>query len=522
MARKINVKLILELREAKMSRNMIAETRHMSRHSVSEVFAIADRIGIKYADVRNLDDTEVYNMFFPDKHAVENLFKEPDYEYIHDELKKVGVTLKLLWEEYKDKCLENGDIPMGYTKFCAGYSEHTTVNKLTNHLENKPGVKTEVDWSGPTMHFCDTSTGEIRTVYLFVATLPYSQYSYVEPTLDMKMDTFLRCHIHMYDFFGGVTTRLVCDNLKTGVVKHPKEGEIVLTADYEALGLHYMTAIMPAGVKKPKQKASVEGTVGKIATAIIAKLRNEEFYSFEDLKSAVWKKLYAFNNENFTKREGTRYESYLDEKEYLHVLPDVPFEISTWVYGRNVNIDFHVVFEKNRYSCPYQYARKTVDLRVTDTTVEIYYQGNRISTHNRFPAGHKNQYSTHPEDMPEKFKITPWNDERIKNWASSIGPYTAQVINRIFTGVDIKEQGYNPSLAVLRLSKDYTEDRLEAACEFAIVKGIKKPRYHHLKAILAANQDKLYLESKKCKGPDDDTMGYLRGSDYYEDGGYEE
>ena len=174
MARKIDVKLILELRAAKMSRNMIAETRHISRHSVSDVFAIADRSGIEYKDVRNLDDNAVYQMFYPDKYVVESMFKEPDYEYIHDELKKVGVTLKLLWEEYKEKCLENGDIPMGYTRFCGGYGDFTTVNKLTNHLENKPGVKVEVDWSGPTMHFCDTSTGEIRTAYLFVATLVFT------------------------------------------------------------------------------------------------------------------------------------------------------------------------------------------------------------------------------------------------------------------------------------------------------------------------------------------------------------
>ena len=369
------------------------------------------------------------------------------------------------------------------------------------------------------MSYVDTATGEVVTVYLFVATLPYSQYSYVEPTRDMKMDTFIRCHVRMYEFFGGVTTRLVSDNLKTGVVSHPREGEIILTADYEALGQHYMTAIMPTGVKKPKQKASVEGTVGKVATAIIAKLRNEVFYSFEDLKTAVSKKLYEFNHENFQKREGSRYESYLDEKEYMHELPELPYAIATWVYGRAVNLDFHVVFEKNRYSCPYQYARKTVDLRVTDATVEIYYRDNRIATHNRFAAGRKNQYSTHPEDMPEQFKIGPWDDERIKNWAAAIGPYTAKAINRIFDGVSIKEQGYNPSLAVLRLSKTYSEDRLETACEFAITKGIKKPRYHHLKSILAANQDKLYLESKKAEGPDDDSMGYLRGSDYYDQGG---
>ena len=516
MANKINVKLILELRDANMSRNGIASTRHMSRHSVSDVFHIADELGITYRDVRFLDENEVYRMFFPDKHAVDDLYKDPDYEYIHQELRKTGVTLKLLWQEYKDKCLEDDSIPMGYTKFCEGYGNHVTVNKLTNHLENKPGVKTEVDWSGPTMSYVDTSTGEVVTVYLFVATMPYSQYSYVEPTRDMKMDTFIRCHVRMYEHFEGVTTRLVCDNLKTGVVSHPKEGEIILTADYEALGQHYMTAIMPAGVKKPKQKASVEGTVGKIATAIIAKLRNEVFYSFEDLKAAVSKKLYEFNHEDFQKREGSRYESFLDEKEYLHALPAIPYEIATWVYGRAVNLDFHVVFEKNRYSCPYQYARKTVDLRVTDTTVEIYYKDNRIATHNRFAAGRKNQYSTNPADMPEQFKVTPWDDERIKNWAAAIGPYTAKAINRIFDGVSIKEQGYNPSLAVLRLSKTYSEARLETACEFAITKGIKKPRYHHLKSILAANQDKIYLDSKKEEGPDDDSMGYLRGSDYYD------
>lgn len=140
-------------------------------------------------------------MFFPDKFAVEYLYEEPDYDYIHAELRRTGVTLKLLWEEYKDECVKNGTLPMGYTKYCEGYRKHTVVNNLTNHLDNKPGVKIEVDWSGPTMSYCDTATGEIVTVYLFVGTLPYSQYSYVEPTLDMKMDSFLRCHVHMYEYF---------------------------------------------------------------------------------------------------------------------------------------------------------------------------------------------------------------------------------------------------------------------------------------------------------------------------------
>ena len=405
MAKKINVKLILELKASGLSRNQIATTRHMSKHSVSDVINIAREKAITYESVKHLSDDEVYRMIFPDKFAIETLYEEPDYEYVHQELKRVGVTLKLLWQEYQDRCKTAGRIPMGYTKYCNGYSNHTIVNKLTNHLENKPGMKVEVDWSGPTMTYVDISTGEIITVYLFIGTLPYSQYTYVEPTLDMKMDSFIRAHVHMYEFFDGVATRLICDNLKTGVVSHPKEGEIVLTKDYEALGEHYTTAIMPAGVLKPKQKAFVEGNVGNIATAIIAKLRNDIFYSFSDLKAAVSKKLYEFNHTSFQKQEGSRYESYLDEKEYLHPRPSIPYEIATWVYGRIVNIDYHVVFEYNRYSCPYQYARKKVDLGVTDTKIEIYSGSERIATHSRFASGRKNQYSTHVEDMPEKFQL---------------------------------------------------------------------------------------------------------------------
>ena len=151
----------------------------------------------------------------------ETLFQEPNYEYIHGELSKLGVTLKLLWKEYRDLCVGEGGIAVGYTKFCTGYTRFTEAQNLTNHLTHKPGMVVEVDWSGPTMKLIDRMTCEVIPVYLFVATLPYSQYSYVEPCLNMKEASWLNCHIHMYDFFGGTTVRTVCDNLKTGVIKHP-------------------------------------------------------------------------------------------------------------------------------------------------------------------------------------------------------------------------------------------------------------------------------------------------------------
>ena len=193
------------------------------------------------------------------------------------------------------------------------------------------------------------------------------------------------------------------------------------------------------------------------------------YYSFAELRKGVADKLYKFNHEAFQKRDGSRYEVLQEEKEFLHSLPDIPYEIAEWVYNRSVNLDFHVVYKKNRYSCPYQYAKKKVDLKITDRFVEIHYKGERLTTHNRLPDYMKNKYSTHPEDMLPAFRnIVQWYDDRIRNWESFIGKSTRQVIDRIFGSISIKEQGYNPCLAVLCFSRTYTDARLESACGLAI------------------------------------------------------
>ena len=514
MATKINVRLILELLGKKVSQNNIAKTRHMSCHSVSAVAKISRERGITYETVQNMSDKEIYRLFFPDKYAVESMYLDPDYEYVHKELNKAGVTLKLLWKEYSDHCHSLEEMPMGYTRFCEGYSKFTVKNNVTNHLLHKPGVVVEVDWSGQKMYYHDIFTVKKIPLYMFVATLPYSQYSYVELCKDMTQNTWLRCHIHMYEFFGGVPIRTVCDNLKTGVIKHPKEGDIILNEAYEALGNHYVTAIMPTGVRKPKQKASVEGTVGDVETAIIAALRNNKFYSLAEAQKCVRTKLEEFNKAPFQKREYSRHEVFQEEKGYLHELPSIPYEIAEWIYERKINLNCHILFEKNFYSCPYQYVGEKADLKITDSTVEIYIKGERIATHQKFSEFTRNKYSTHPEDMPEQFQRMPWDSERITRWACSIGRCTGEVIARIFASVQIKEQGYNPSLSVLRLSKTYSEERLENACELALEK-IKSPRYRHLKAILSTNQDRIYAENKNAGKKAAVTKGYVRGAAYY-------
>lgn len=520
MAKRINVRLIMQLHNSGMSQNDIAATRHMSKSSISKVLSTAREKNITYDDIRDKDDTDVYKMFFPDAQLTEDIYELPDYSLVDKELKRVGVTLMMLWKEYCDRCREHGTISVGKTKFCSDYARYCQTNEISNHLQHKPGERCEVDWSGPTMKIIDRTTGKAETVYLFVSCLTYSRYAYVEATLDMKMDTWLRCNVHMYEAFGGVPTRTICDNLKTGVVRHPKEGEIVLTDAYEALGLHYMTAIMPASVKKPKQKASVENTVGNVATSVIAALRDLTFYDMPSLQLAVKDAVRKYNDKPFQKRSGSRALVFQDEKKYLRPLPTVPYEVTTLVADRKVYPNCHVSLLKNWYSVPYIYRGMTVDIRYTEKVVEIYYDHQRIASHPKFPDYVTNQYSTRKSDMPDDFNRPAMDKDRMCSWASSIGPNTRMVIDRIFASVKIKEQGYNAALAVLNLSKHYSNERFEDACQIALA-NTTSPRYKYLKAILASNQDIVLRERKTAQeetvspSTDDSEGAFVRGAEYY-------
>lgn len=521
MARKIDVKKVLELLDSGLSIREIASTRHISRNSVTQVKSRAAELNIHYAQIQDKSDDAVYTMFYPHKYITESdTYELPNYEQVHIELKRVGVTLKLLWEEYCAHCRSNNKIPVKYSKYCKDYGEYTCNKDITNHILHKPGVRCEVDWSGPTMSYISADNSKI-TVYLFVATLPYSQYTYVEPVLDMKQSTWLRCNINMYEFFKGVPIRTICDNLKTGVTSHPKEGEIVLNPDYEALGNHYHTAIMPTGVRKPKQKASVEGNVGNIATAIIAKLRNEKYESFAMLKAGVVKALKVFNQTPFQKRPYSRFECWQDEQQYLQPLPNSRYEITEWTYNVKVGKDCHITYKKNHYSCPYTYVGMYVDVKTSDTLLQIYYSSELICAHPLFPRYQTNKFSTHEEDLPDEFHQPEFDDVRIKSWARSVGPNTDEVIKKIFKSVGFKEQGYNSTLAVLRLSKAYGNDLLELASSKAL-ELVAVPRYRTIKAILdelqaTSNVNGLELSKEDTHSTTSAPKGHIRGADYYKE-----
>ena len=266
MVRKIRAKLVLQLRAEGLSGRAIAASQQMSRKSVTAVLDAADAAGVAWADVAGQSEGEVYSRLFPGRGEHESVFTQPDWDLVHREMARAGVTLKLLHGEYTDSCTASRTPAMGYDRFCKTYQRHVLVTGAASRVGHKAGQTVEVDWSGPTMELIDPATGEVSKVYLFVACLPFSRYAFVWPTLDMKQDTWLRAHVAMFEAFGGSVPRIVPDNLKTGVVKHPREGEVVLNDAYREMAAHYSAAVLPGRVRHPKDKASVENTVAHVAT----------------------------------------------------------------------------------------------------------------------------------------------------------------------------------------------------------------------------------------------------------------
>ena len=283
MVRKIRAKLVLRLRAQGLSRNAIARSQGMSKHSVIAVFDAADRLGVGFGDVAGKDDDEVYAMLFPGRNEPVDVYERPDWDRVHRELGRVGVTLRLLHREYRDSCRAEGRPAMGYDRFCKLYARHVARLGVTSRVERKAGRSIEVDWAGPTMRVVDPVTGEASTAYLFVGVLPYSRMPYVEATSDMKEATWLRCHVRMFSRFGGSTPRLVCDNLRTGVVSHPRDGEVVLNEAYRALAEHYSSAVLPGRVRRPRDKPNAENEVWQVTKGVVGAMRDRVFGSLDEV-----------------------------------------------------------------------------------------------------------------------------------------------------------------------------------------------------------------------------------------------
>ncbi|MFL2136652.1 IS21 family transposase [Ruoffia sp. FAM 24228] len=277
-----NYKQILRYENVGISQRDIAKLLAVSRNTVSKVVNARKAIPLDWNQVSQLNEAELKEKLFPDVTDNKSEMYVPlDTHYLMGELRKPGVTRKLLWEEYVKECHLSGDrIPYQYSQFCEHLNQGIKQSKATMYFEHTAGEKVEVDWAGTTYHLVDSETGEVTKVYFFVAILPYSQLTYVEATLNMKEEQWINAHIHLFEFLQGSPKIIICDNLKTGVVKHPKQGDVVLNAAYQEMADYYRTAILPAKPRTPKGKASVEGAVGKITTQIIANFVMRYFMTY--------------------------------------------------------------------------------------------------------------------------------------------------------------------------------------------------------------------------------------------------
>jgi transposase len=358
---------------------------------VAEVLAQTKKMELEWPLPLDITDDELKKMLFPEKEKAASV-RTPDCEHIHKELSKPGVTLTLLWDEYCLQCKGSGEIPYQYSQYCKFYGKFAVISKATMHLNRKSGERMEVDWAGQTASIQDSVTGDGIPVYIFVAVLPASQYSYVEAFATRNLENWITAHIHAFAHFEGVPRMVIPDNLKTGVEK-VEWYTPVINKTYHEMAEHYGTAIVPARVRKPRDKASVESTVGDISTWIIAALRNQTYFSVGELNGDIAKKLNDYNERPFQKRPGSRKNVFMEEERDLMLpLPVVPYEIATWKKAM-VAFNYHICVDSQYYSVPHEYIRHQVDVRTTSRMVEVFYNGLRIASHPRL-TGYHGQYRT--------------------------------------------------------------------------------------------------------------------------------
>lgn len=498
---------ILRLHSLGISQRDIAGSCQCSTKTISKVLKRAKELVLVWPLFQDMTDERLEELFFP-RSPVDSNRRYPDMEYIHKELARNGVSLKLLWNEYCEECHLHHQSPFMYTQFCFHYQKFALSKNAGMHIPRKPGDSIEVDWAGQPAQIIDRDTGEIIKAYIFIGALSYSQYAYIEACLNQNLETWLAAHNHMYAFFGGVPRITIPDNLRTGINKAAKGYEDpVINKAYHEMAEHYNTAIVPARIRKPKDKPNVEGAVKLAGLWIIAALRNMKFFTIVELNRAIECKLRNYNDKPFQKKSGCRSSLFKEEQPFLTPLPPTQYEISQWKKA-TVSFNYHICVDRNYYSCPYEYIHCSVDVRMTKNIVEIFYKNHRIASHPRI-AGNQNHYNTLPEHMPEDHKqYLQWDAKRFTLWAEKIGINTVTAVKSILSSRKVEQQAYRSCMGLLQLSKKYSNKQLETACQKALNYS-PNTSFKSIKTILENQKD----EPEPVK--EEPAYGYVRGAEYY-------
>ena len=473
------IKEVLRLHHENVTNREIARRLRVGAGSVSRYLARAKAAKVVWPLTDEWTEDKIYSVLFPatSKNPSHPL---PDFGKIHQELKRKGVTLMLLWYEYQNQT-PNG---YSYSRYCELYQGFIGKLKPNMRLTHRAGEKLFVDYSGLTVPWVDKTTGEVQHAQIFVAVLGASNYTFIEATADQSLISWVSSHVHAFEFFDGVTVCLVPDNLRSGITKsHLYDPDVNRT--YQELADHYDVAVVPARARTPKDKSKVEVGVQGIQRWILAPLRDVTFFSVHDINEAIRPLLQAYNQRDFYELEGTRLSQYLEvDKPALKPLPVRPYGYAEWKKAR-AGIDYHIAVYKHYYSVPYRYLKENIDVRFTLTTIECFHKGTRIAIHQR---SYKPGHSTIHEHMPRSHQdYAEWTPERMHTWANSIGPNTGQLIKALTEMHKIPEQSYRSCLGILRMGKIYGNERLENAA----IRGlhIGAIRYKNIESILKSGLD---------------------------------
>jgi transposase len=504
---------VLRLRyELKLGYQQIGRSCAIGVSTVHKYLKRAEATGVTWPLPEDWDETRIEAALFPrpEPAAAERVAERtlPDLAAIHEELQKnKHVTLQLLWEEYRQA---NPD-GYRYSRFCYLYQRWRSKLDVVLRQEHKAGEKMFVDWAGATIPVYDRHTGQAWQASLFVAALGASSYTWAEATRDQQMEAWLKAHVHAFEHFQGIPELAVPDNCKTGVSKaHRYDPD--LNPTYFNFAQHSGFAIVPARPRKPRDKAKVESAVQVTQRWIVAALRHRKFFSLEDLNVAIRELLGKLNHRPFRKKDGTRASVWAAiDKPALKPLPMEPFDMSEWCRAR-VNIDYHVAFDANFYSVPYNLVHEVVEIRSTPNTVEILHKGTRVASHLR--SRERNKAVTIHEHRPKSHREhLEWSPSRMVRWAETIGPHTARLFERIMADQPHPESGYRGCLGIIRLAGKYSPKRVEAASERALLTGAC--RYKRIESILKTSLDQVPLESATppASTPPHDN---IRGAEYFE------
>ena len=497
-----------------LSQRQAATTYHVSRNTVSLLIRHAKNQGwLTVEDLSRADATAFSPALLKPVDSVrDTTFRMPDFEHVHAELAKPHVTLKLLWEEYVESCRIGEERFYMETQFRRYYHKFARIHKATIRLEHKPALSMEVDWAGTKIAFFDPESGKMAEAALFVSVLPCSQLIYAEPFRDEKLHSWIAGHVNAFKYFEGVPKTLIPDNLKSSV-KRPNFYEPELNKTYLEMSGHYGSVVLPARVRKPKDKSSVENSVLIASRKILAKLRNVQILSFADLQSLIRSALKQVNEAPLTGKSGSRWSTYLaEEKEYMLPLPEFPYEMAQWGKAK-VQPNCHIAFQRKFYSVPFEYLGEEADVRATQSTVEIFYHHQRIASHKRLWG--KADYSTIQEHMPpDKLFFSDWNRSRFLSWAEKTGDAARKVVEAILDRAVIEQQAYRSCFGLLNLQNKYGPQRLERACCLILTRTLS-PTYQQIKNILEKNMDAAEQPGTKRKEHPSVKRGFQRGATYF-------